>query len=305
MKDVIQIVEDALGEKGKNMIEMPPKIGIHPKANSFIHAMPAYIPRMKTAGLKWIGGFPDNHKHNLPYITSVLVLNDTDSGAPLCIMNADWITAQRTGAATAVAAKYLAREDSKVFGILGCGAEGRSNLEAIYTVFKDLEEVRAYDIMRKNLEKYSSEMADKYDLRIVQVDSPRKAVEGSDIVVTAGPILKDPRPMIEAAWFKVGGFACPLDFDSYWKPEAMRSMHKFCIDDLEQFDYYKSKGYLCDTPGIYADLAEIIMKRKAGRENESERAMCMNLGLAIEDIATATKLYEQALSSGIGIWLQS
>ena len=265
--------------------------------------MPAYIPSMNAAGIKWVSGFPENYKRNLPYITGVIILNDPETGVPICIMDAAWVTAMRTGAATAVAAKYLARKESKVFGIIGCGVEGRSNLEAIITVFEDLEEVRAYDINKDNLDRYVSEVKEKYDIRVMPADSPRKAVEGCDIVVTATPILKNPNPVIEASWFKDGDFACPIDFDSYWKPEAMHSMHKFCTDDKEQLIYYKSVGYFKDIPEVYADLGEIVTGKKAGRENDSERIMSMNLGLAIEDMSTAVKIYEKAKRKGVGVWL--
>ena len=303
MAEIIETVEDSFREKGEGRVEVPPKPGIHPRPDSFIHAMPAYIPSMNAAGIKWVSGFPENYKRNLPYITGVIILNDPETGVPICIMDAAWVTAMRTGAATAVAAKYLARRDSKVFGIIGCGVEGRSNLEAIITVFEDLEEVRAYDINKDNLNRYVSEVKEKYDIRVMPADSPRKAVEGCDIVVTATPILKNPNPVIEASWFKDGGFACPIDFDSYWKPEAMHSMHKFCTDDKEQLIYYKSVGYFKDIPEVYADLGEIVTGKKAGRENDSERIMSMNLGLAIEDMSTAIKIYEKAKRKGVGVRL--
>jgi len=303
MAEIIETVENSFREKGEGRVEVPPKPGIHPRPDSFIHAMPAYIPSMNAAGIKWVSGFPENYKRNLPYITGVIILNDPETGVPICIMDAAWVTAMRTGAATAVAAKYLARKESKVFGIIGCGVEGRSNLEAIITVFEDLEEVRAYDINKDNLDRYVSEVKEKYDIRVMPADSPRKAVEGCDIVVTATPILKNPNPVIEASWFKDGGFACPIDFDSYWKPEAMHSMHKFCTDDKEQLIYYKSVGYFKDIPEVYADLGEIVTGKKAGRESDSERIMSMNLGLAIEDMSTAVKIYEKAKRKGVGVWL--
>jgi len=304
MAEIIDVVEKAFREKGEGRVEMPPKPGIHPKADAFIHAMPAFIPKMKAAGMKWVSGFPNNHKYNLPYIMGVIVLNDLGTGVPICIMNAAWVTAKRTGAATAVAAKYLAKKDSRVFGILGCGVQGRHNLEAVFTAFKGLEEVRAYDISKTNLERYVLDMTKKYGLHVVTVGSPKKAVEGSDIVVTAGPILKHPKPAIEATWFDDGSFACPLDFDSYWKPQAIHSMHKFCTDDLEQLLYYQSVGYFCDIPNVHADLGELVTGKKLGRENDSERIMSMNLGLAIEDMAAAIRIYEKAKSKGIGTWLK-
>jgi ornithine cyclodeaminase/alanine dehydrogenase-like protein (mu-crystallin family) len=300
IKEVIQVVEEAFLEKAEGRTEVPPKHGIHPQKDAFIHAMPAYIPKMKSAGIKLVSGFPENPKHGLPYISGLLILNDLETGFPISVMDCTWITAKRTGAATATAAKYLARQDSRVFGILGCGVQGRSNLEALTVVCKNLEKVKAYDISEKNLQKYVEEMTAKHGLKVIPVSSPRKAVENCDIIVTAGPILKHPQPVIEASWFKDGGFACPLDFDSYWKPEAMHSMDKFCTDDHNQLTYYKKLGYFSDIPYVYADLGEIVSGKKPGRENPKERIMSMHLGLALEDMATAILIYEKAKKTGAG-----
>jgi len=303
MGEIIETVKKAFVEKAGGMVEMPPKPGIHPRNDAFIHAMLAYLPKTRSAGVKWVSGFPDNPKRGLPYISGLLVLNDDETGFPICVMDCTWITAKRTGAATAVAAEYLSREDAKRLGILGCGVQGRSNLEALLTVCKSLEEVRAYDISAKNLRGYVEEMTAKYDVKVVPVDSPRKAVEGCDIVVTAGPILKSPQPVIKASWFRSGGFACPLDFDSYWKPDAMHSMNKFCTDDLEQLRYYREIGYFSDIPQVYAELSEIVNGEKLGRENSEEKIMSMHLGLAIEDIATATLVYKRAKKAKVGTTL--
>jgi ornithine cyclodeaminase/alanine dehydrogenase len=303
MSDMITRIEEVFKEKGKGRVEMPPKPGIHTKPDAFIHAMPAYIPEMRAAGIKWISGYPDNLNRGLPYISGLLVLNDTDTGFPVALMDAAWITAKRTGAATAVAAKHLARSDSSVFAILGCGAQGRTNLEALNEMF-DLNEVRAYDISQENLQRYREEMTAKFGLVVTPARDPHEAVMGSDIIVTAGPILKDPTPSIERSWISDGVFACPIDYDSYWKPEAMHSMHKFCTDDKQQLLYYKSIGYFRDIPNIHADLGEIVLGQKTSRENRQERIMSMNLGLAIEDMAVASLLYERARKLGIGQWLK-
>jgi ornithine cyclodeaminase/alanine dehydrogenase len=300
MWEVIRVIEEAFLEKAEGRAEVPPKPGIHPQRDSFIHAMPAYLPKMRSAGVKWVSGFPENSKRGLPYISGLLILNDPETGVPICVMDCTWITAKRTGATTAVSAKHLARQDSKVLGILGCGVQGRSNLEALMVVCKNLEEVKAYDVDEENLQRYVEEMTVKHGVKIVPVNSPRKAVENCDIVVTAGPILKHPRPVIEAFWFKDGGFACPLDFDSYWKPEAIRSMDKFCTDDRDQLTYYQKVGYFSGVPEVYAGLDEIVSGKKLGRENPEERIMAMNLGLAIEDIAIAALIYKEAEKTGVG-----
>lgn len=303
INEIIGIVEEAFLEKALGRTEAPPKPGIHPQKDAFIHAMPAYIPKIHSAGMKWVSGFPENTKRNLPYITGVLVLNDLETGLPICIMDCSWVTAKRTGAATAVAAKRLAKEDSKIVGILGCGVQGRSNLEALMAVCKSLERVQAYDIDERNLRTYVIDVTVRHGLEVLAVSSPRKALEESDVVVTAGPILKAPKPVIEASWFPDGGFACPLDFDSYWKPEAMRSMDKFYTDDKAQLKYYERQGYFLTIPEVYADLGEVVGGEKPGREDCDERIMSMNLGLAIEDMATATHVYRKAKEKGVGRWL--
>src|SRR5512135_2021668 len=103
MKEIIDLLEKAFLEKGNGRVEMPPKIGIHTMPDAFIHAMPAAIAGQNAAGMKWVGGYPDNGKRGLPYITGLLVLNDPETGVPIALMDCTWITAQRTGAATAVA----------------------------------------------------------------------------------------------------------------------------------------------------------------------------------------------------------
>jgi ornithine cyclodeaminase/alanine dehydrogenase-like protein (mu-crystallin family) len=301
--DVIHVVEAAFLEQARGTVEVPPKPGIHPQTDAFIHAMPAYLPTMRSAGVKWVSGFPQNAKRGLPYISGLLILNNPETGIPTCVMDGTWITAKRTGAATAVAAKHLAKEDARSVGILGCGVQGRSNVEALTLVCRNLEEVKAYDVNKDTLQTYADEMTANLEIDVTAVSTPRKAVEASDIVVTAGPILKNPHPPIKAAWFKDGSFACPLDFDSYWGPDAMHSMDKFLTDDKSQLTYYKTQGYFADTPPIYAELSEIVSGTKPGRERRDERIMSMNLGLAIEDMATAMLVHEKAQARGCGLKL--
>ena len=197
MPQVIDALEGMFREKGEGRVEMPPKPGIHPRKDAFIHAMPAYIPGLQSAGMKWVSGYPDNQKKKLPYISGLLILNDPDNGIPIAVMDATWITAQRTGAATAVAAKYLARTDSSSVGILACGVQGRSNLEALSCVF-EIEKVKAFDMYPEVAEKFAREMTEIVQVEIETVNDPKEAVVGLDLVVTSGPILKNPNPVIEA-----------------------------------------------------------------------------------------------------------
>ena len=299
MPTILDLLEKTFREKAAGRVEMPPKPGIHTRPEAFIHAMPAYIPALRSAGIKWVSGYPENQKHGLPYISGLLILNDVETGLPYAVMDCTWITAYRTGAASALAAKYLARRESKVAGILACGVQGRTNLEALAAVFP-LETVYAFDIRPESQERYVEEMAAKLHLDIIGVDEPQKAVTPCDLVITSGPILKSPTPTIRKDWLKPGAFASAVDFDSYWAPEALAQMDKLSTDDLPQFQYYKGIGYFQTTPTPYAELGEIVIGRKPGRERPDERTMAMNLGLALEDMALAPTIYRLATERGIG-----
>ncbi|MCX7839272.1 MAG: ornithine cyclodeaminase family protein [Anaerolineae bacterium] len=303
MKEIIDALEIAFREHAEGRVEMPPKPGVHPRPDAFIHAMPAYIPALKSAGMKWVSGFPENLQRGLPYITGLIILNDDETGIPLAVMDCTWITGMRTGAATAIAAKYLARPDSKSVGILGCGVQGRTNLEALKVLFP-ITHVVAYDVVPEAAERYAREMRERFGVEVTIAKQPREAVDGMDIVVTAGPILKKPHATIKAGWLAEGGFASLVDFDSYWDSAAMREAAKFCTDDIPQLEYYRSLGYFQNIPPIYASVGELVAGKKRGRENARERTMTCNLGLAMDDMATAPLVYKRAVERGIGVWLE-
>lgn len=299
MSDIIDALERMFREKGEGRVEMPPKPGIHPREDAFIHAMPAYIPSMNAAGLKWVSGYPQNQAKGLPYIMGLMILNDPETGEPLAVMDCTWITAKRTGAATAVAAKYLARKDSRTVGILACGVQGRSNLEALACTYP-LERVVAYDTDAAVLTRYIDELGPALGLDIEPATRPEDAVRGLDLVVTSGPILKHPAPVVEAGWLAEGSFASPVDFDSYWQGPALNQADKLATDDIAQMAYYRSVGYFQQTPEPYADLGMIVAGKAPGRESESERTISINLGLALDDVATAPLIYRKAMELGIG-----
>jgi len=302
IRAIIDLLEAAFGEKGLGRVEMPPKPGIHTQPDAFIHAMPAYIPALHSAGIKWVSGYPANQAHDLPYISGLLILNDVDTGLPYAVMDCTWITAYRTGAATALAARYLARLESSIVGILACGVQGRTNLTALAALFP-VKKVFAYDINSAAQQRYVNEMSAQLDLEVVGVNDPRSAVVESDLVVTSGPILKHPNPTIPSGWLKAGAFASAVDFDSYWTPAALAQVDKLSTDDHAQFQYYQTVGYFQSTPAPYADLGEIVTGKKPGRQHPEERTLAMNLGLALDDMAVAPEIYRRAKELGLGTWL--
>ena len=302
MPEIIKALELMFREKGEGRVEMPPKPGIHTRPDSFIHAMPAYIPAFESAGMKWVSGYPTNQKRSLPYVTGLLILNDPETGIPISVMDCCWITAKRTGAATAVAAKYLARPESKRIGIVACGVQGRSNLEALSCIFPG-SSVLAYDLHQDVARNFAKEMQSILDVPVSVVANAEEVVRESEIVVTSGPILKHPKPTIDQGWLAEGAFACPLDFDSYWKGAALTQADKIATDDLQQLEYYRAEGYFHETPVPYADLGEIVAAKKPGRQNPAERIISINLGIALSDMAVAILIHRRALERGIGTHL--
>jgi len=300
MRDVIELVERGLREHGEKRVEMPPKPGIHPAEGVFVHAMPAFVPGLGAAGMKWVTGSSVARSRGLPYISGIFVLNDPETGIPICVMGCKWLTDMRTGAVSAVAAKYLARRDSRVLGIVGAGAQARTQLLGLMEVL-NLEEVRVYDIDRGAAEGYAREMGAKTGLDIRPVSSAEEAVRGSDVVVTAVPVGVE--PFVEKDWIGEGVLALPLELNYAWKDEAIFYFDKFVVDDREQTEYHaRETGRPLPEP--YAELGEIVTGKKPGRESYEEKIMDMNYGLAIHDVVVGKRIYELALEKGVGTWLK-
>lgn len=303
MAEIIESMEIMFRAKGEGHTEMPPKPGIHPGGgDSFLHAMPACIPDLKSAGIKWVSAFPGNPSKGLPYISGLVIYNDFETGLPLAVMDCVWITAKRTGASSAISARYLARPESAVMGMLGCGVQGRSHVEAMNELFP-LKKVLAYDLSEDARKQFAVDISHNFGLEAVPVPTPREAVSGCDIVVTAGPMSKKPHATIQAGWLDEGAFASLVDYDSFWQPAAMHEADKFCTDDKTQFQNTRQGGYFPDIPPVHADLGELATGQKPGRETSEERAMTANLGLALNDMAVAPLIYAKAKEKGIGTWL--
>jgi len=301
MREIIDVLEDVFVEKDNDRFQMPPKVGIHTKQDAFIYAMPCWVPKYNSCGLKWVSGYPDNTQLGYQYITGLLILNCVETGIPLSIMDCKWITAMRTGAVSGVAAKYFSRPDSEILGILGCGVQGRTNLEAILITCPNIRRVFAFDIAPENTRKFVKEMSSKFSLEIIPATRQKEAVVNSDIVITAGALVEN--RVIEVEWFKEGALACLVDFDVMWKPETLQIVDKYYVDDVAQYKYFKDKGFFKDVPGMPSELDMLINRKTKGRGTYKERIIFLNIGLALEDIAVAHKIYDKALKNDIGVIL--
>lgn len=293
LKEVIDLVEHGLDEYGRGRVENPPKPGIHSKANSFIHAMPAYYKDLNIGGIKWVSGYPDNRELGLPQILGLMIVNDMDTGVPVAIMDCRWITAVRTAAVTAITAKYCTRKSTSTLGIVGCGVQGRMSLIALKEVVPGIGKVKIFDINKRTMERYQAELSEKTGVEISICEDVESVARGSDIILTATQRLE--KPLIKDEWFGQGCLGFGLEASRAWCGDAILNADKFITDSWEQTLYFEEHGAFPDgLPDLYAELGSIVCGEKPGRESEEERILAINIGLALEDVIVANRIYEIA-----------
>ncbi len=298
LKEVIDLVEKGLKEHGRGRVENPPKPGIHSKPNSFIHAMPAYYKDLNIGGIKWVSGYPDNRELGLPQILGLLILNDMNTGIPLCVMDCRWITAVRTAAVTAITAKYCAKKGSSTLGILGAGVQGKHNLIALREVIPTIKWVKILDISKEVAERYRDDLSKRVGVEITICHDAESVARGSDIILTATQKLE--RPLIKNEWFEAGCLGIGLEGSRAWYGDAILKADKFITDDWEQTKYYKTQGSFSDgLPDHYIEIGKIVCAEHPGRESDKERILAISPGLALEDMIVANYIYERAKGNNI------
>ena len=299
IREILAALESMFLEKAAGRVEMPPKPGIHPTPTGFIHAMPAYVPAMHAAGVKWISAFPENSGTPYPQVAGLIIVNDPATGMATAIMDCAWITALRTAAASGLAARCMAPGNAAVIGILGCGVQGRSHL-AVFNELFPLEEVVVYDINTQAQDAYVEEMSAAHGIAVRAVNSPRDAVIDADLVISAGPITLPPHGGLDARWLKANAFASAVDFASYWDPGTIGAFERICTDDVRQFETYRDLGYFAGFPETVDALADLLDTSNPNRHRANGRTLACNLGIAAEDVVVAQVLLERAQNLGLG-----
>jgi alanine dehydrogenase len=265
--------------------------------------MPAYLEDEDITGVKIVNVHPGNPMRNLPTVMALIILISPETGAPVAIMDGTYLTDIRTGAAGGIAAKYLARKDSKVIGLVGAGNQARTQLEALCEVFEP-ESVRINSRTKESCEKFIREMADIVPCEIRYEESIEKVCD-CDILVTTTPTRK---PIVKASWIKEGTHINAIGADAVGKEELdpeilLRS--KIIVDDMVQalhsgeVNVPLSKHYISEND-IHAQLGEVMVGLKPGRTSEDEITIFDSTGLAIQDVATAHLVYERAVREGLG-----
>ncbi|HLM93253.1 MAG TPA: hypothetical protein VK273_05545 [Gaiellaceae bacterium] len=286
ISDQLDLVEETYRAVGAGRVELPPKPGIHPRPDSFIHAMPAYLQDEDVAALKWVAGYPANKERGLPYITGLIVLNDAETGVPTAIMDGAEITAARTAAASGVCIRRFAPEDWSRAAVLGAGEQGRFHAHVLRKLNPEVA-IQAWD---PHAERIGS-LGD----RVEAATGPREAVAEADVVVTAGPIVEEPDSPLTQDWLAERSLGLPIDFDFYFSADAVTAAELFLVDDVGQFDYYRSLGHFQGWPEPDASVGEAL-----SRDGSPSRVVCCNLGIGALDAAFAAHVLVAAREQGIG-----
>lgn len=303
LAEIVDLLETGFRLKGEDKVVLPPKHWLERGNDRFYSAMSSYIPEVGYGGCKWQSGDPVNSTRGLPYIQGLYVLTEDRFGVPVALMDSEWITGRRTAAASALAVKYLMKPDASTLAILGCGLQGRSHLEAVKSVMPKLRRVAAFDIRREVAEGFARELGPKHGVEIVVADGAKQAVVGADVVVSGGPILTPPQPVIEADWLAEGVTGISIDYDSYWTANAMRQMDLIITDDRGQIDHLKEYGLFLGVPKLDGELSDVVVGRLPARKSPKDKVLCFNLGIAVEDLVTAVAIFERAQAEGAGTML--
>ena len=305
MGEIIDILEGAFRAKAAGEVTMPPKIFFHRGGPRFYSSMVCASPALGYAGCKWQSGDPANPDIGLPYIQGLYILTEDATGRMCAVMDAEWITGRRTAAASGLVVRLLAKASDRTLGILGCGLQARAHLEAVHAVRPQFGECLCYDTVPERRERFIAEMTGKFGFgSIVGMNSPEAVARNSDVLVTGGPIQKDRRPVILPDWIGAGTLVVTIDYDSYVTDEAIRAMDLVLTDDYGQIeDARLNEGKFPAVDRVDSTVADLVAHGKGARTSDRQRILVFNLGIALEDLATAVEALNRAERSGVGTML--
>ena len=308
LEDIIPAVEKAFSLYAKGKAKLAESIQIdveEPKGEFHIKSGMLQLDSPYVC-LKMNGAYFDNPtRYGLPSICGLILLYSGLNGRPLAIMESGYITLLRTGAAGAVAAKYLAKRNSKKVSVIGCGNQGRIQLKALSTMLS-LEKVFAYDQDQQKKKAYAQEMSEELGIEVMPAGSLQEAVSQADIIVTCTPAQK---AFLQNSWVKGGTFICAIGADSPGKQELESIIFRrarVVVDSLKQclkageIQHALKKGILAESD-IYAELGEITSGKKPGRQNEEELIIFDSTGLAAQDAIAAALAYDKAKERNLGL----
>lgn len=287
LDSVFAAIEKALVEHAKRNVEMPPKIGVHPRAGTFIHAMPACVPALGLCGMKWVSGYPDNAARHLPTVAGLLVLNDPETGLPYALLDAQWITAIRTAVVSALIVRCCPPAHGRSLGLAGCGVQGRHHLRCLLHVLPAVDHVRLYDVREEAARSVREESSSYTSAAVEVVPNPEACLRGADVMATCTSGRLD----VQDDWMSAGTTAVAVD--SHVACGRLFGNVKLITDDEQQARQFEKQGkYPGGLPPVHAELGKLLTGARPGREHQGERILGLPLGLAIADLAVAQLIWQ-------------
>jgi alanine dehydrogenase len=307
-QEILEAIESSLGAQGRGSCVIEPRMHLAPKAGVDGHfnvLRGAIGAPIDLAGVKVVGDFVDNYRQDLPSEVGVLTLFDPRTGVPVAILDATAITDMRTGAVTAIGAKYLARKGSKVLGHVGARGTAYWNVRLLDRIF-DFDEIRVHSARPESRTAFGERLSQDLGKPVRVCDNWHDTVAGADIVVEASR-LRAPEPLLKTAWIKPGAFIVPYGTMSAVELSLTDIMSKMVVDDWGQckggqfgsLRAHVEAGKL-SAQTLHAEMGQIVAGLKPGREREDETILFWHRGLSLSDIALGFAMLRKAQRLGIG-----
>ena len=304
-EEVIDAVEKVMSEFSNGTCQLPVKIHVNSRPQTYVNAMPAYVGGENEAqGMKWVAGYPENRQKGLPVTWGVMVMNDCNTGGVQAIMDARWITAIRTAAVAAVTAKYCKVKNTHTMTIIGAGEQGRSNARLMKIVIPELKRIYIGDLyesaIQAYLEKMQPLMPDVEFIPIRTDEERQAAIDNSQILITA--TQRGDKPIIYTEMLHKGMLGIPLE-STAWEGKTYTAADRFVCDDVNLVKQYLADGKYTD--GLPADedliiLGDIINGKRCGRASEDEFVITSSHGIALSDVALGKMILDRAEAQGVG-----
>jgi len=304
--EILETIEHSLTMQGRGETSIEPRTHIQPRAGveGHFNVLRGWIGgEIDSAGTKVVGDFVDNYKQGRPSEYDLLTLFDPRTGAPKGIIDATGITEMRTGAVTALGAKYLASENPKILAHIGARGTAYWNVRLLAAQF-DFDEIRVHSRRRESREAFAAKLELDLGLKVKVVEDWQACIEGADIVVEATRLSK-PAAMLKTDWIKKGALVIPYGTMSAVELSLCDIMDKIVMDDWGQahgkfgaLREHVDKGVLTQE-NLHAELGQIVAGTKPGRVSEDETILFWHRGLSLSDIALGHAMLKKAKALGL------
>jgi alanine dehydrogenase len=309
--DILTAVEEAVRAHGDGHAVVEPRVHLVPDNEGAGHfnVLRGHLGAPGVSGVKVVGDFVSNYAAGLPSELGLLTLYDPRTGVPLAVMDATLITACRTGAMTAVGARYLARRDARVLGHVGARGTAFWNVVLLDELF-DLEEIRVTSRRRESREAFARQLAEVTGTPVRVAASAEEVFDDADILVEASR-LTAPEPLLRTAWVKPGALVVPYGTVSAVELDLLDVMDKVVVDDWQEAQSgrfgalrpHVDTGRL-SAASLHGELGQIVTGARPGRERDDERILFWHRGLAILDIAVGLAILRRAEQESVGTRLR-